>query len=65
MADYRSQIEATNEILSTVDLDAPCAFAPLSNRNVRWVAMHLVEETARHAGHADIVRESIDGVTGR
>jgi uncharacterized damage-inducible protein DinB len=30
---------------------------------VRWVLLHLVEEIARHAGHADIVRESIDGAT--
>ena len=30
---------------------------------VRWVLLHLIEETARHAGHADIVRESIDGAT--
>ena len=29
--------------------------------SVRWVWMHLIEELARHAGHADIVRESIDG----
>ena len=29
--------------------------------SVRWVLLHLIEETARHAGHADIVRESIDG----
>ncbi|HZG98336.1 MAG TPA: DinB family protein [Nocardioidaceae bacterium] len=29
--------------------------------SVRWVLMHLIEETARHAGHADIVRESVDG----
>jgi hypothetical protein len=31
--------------------------------SVRWVLLHIVEETARHAGHADIVRESIDGAT--
>lgn len=31
--------------------------------SVRWVLLHLVEELARHAGHADIVRESIDGAT--
>ncbi len=31
--------------------------------SVRWVLLHLVEETARHAGHADIVRESVDGAT--
>ena len=36
------------------------AAAPL-----RWVLMHLLEETARHAGHADILRELIDGRTGR
>jgi uncharacterized damage-inducible protein DinB len=37
--------------------------ADLEAWNVRWVLLHLVEETARHAGHADIVRESIDGAT--
>lgn len=31
--------------------------------SVRWVVLHLIEETARHAGHADIVRESLDGAT--
>jgi hypothetical protein len=33
--------------------------------NLRWVLAHLLEETARHAGHADILRELIDGSTGR
>lgn len=33
--------------------------------SLRWVLMHLLEETARHAGHADILRELIDGRTGR
>jgi uncharacterized damage-inducible protein DinB len=31
--------------------------------SVRWVLLHIVEETARHAGHADIIREAIDGAT--
>ena len=31
----------------------------------RWVLLHLIEETARHAGHADILREQYDGATGR
>lgn len=31
--------------------------------SVRWVLLHLIEETARHAGHADIVREQVDGAT--
>jgi hypothetical protein len=33
--------------------------------NLRWVLAHLLEETARHAGHADILAELIDGRTGR
>ena len=37
--------------------------ADLDAWTVRWVLLHLVEEIARHAGHADIVRESIDGAT--
>jgi uncharacterized damage-inducible protein DinB len=31
--------------------------------SVRWVLLHLIQETARHAGHADIVREAVDGAT--
>ena len=33
--------------------------------NLRWILAHLLQETARHAGHADILRELIDGATGR
>jgi hypothetical protein len=65
VADYRVQIAAADQILRDADLDARCAFAPMADKSVRWVAMHLIEETARHAGHADIIRETIDGVTGR
>ncbi|WP_018158071.1 DinB family protein [Demetria terragena] len=32
--------------------------------NLRWILVHLIEEYARHNGHADIIRESLDGVTG-
>lgn len=32
--------------------------------NLRWILLHMIEETARHAGHADILRELIDGSTG-
>ncbi|MFI1359677.1 DinB family protein [Streptomyces sp. NPDC020898] len=38
-------------------------FPPEGRVSVRWVALHLIRETARHAGHADIVRESLDGAT--
>lgn len=32
---------------------------------LRWILIHLIEETARHAGHADILREQLDGSIGR
>lgn len=32
-------------------------------RTARWIMLHLIEETARHAGHADIIRETLDGTT--
>ena len=35
-----------------------------STASLRWILVHLVEEYARHAGHADLVRESVDGTTG-
>ena len=34
-------------------------------RDLRWVSLAVIEEPARHAGHADIIREQIDGQTGR
>jgi len=35
-----------------------------SERSLRWVLLHMIEETARHLGHMDIVRELVDGTTG-
>jgi hypothetical protein len=32
--------------------------------NVRWILTHLIEDYARHNGHADLIRESVDGLTG-
>jgi hypothetical protein len=53
-------------ILDASDLDELCRRSDAPEPvNLRWVLMHLLEETARHAGHADILRELIDGHTGR
>ncbi|MCT9006304.1 DinB family protein [Streptomyces rhizosphaerihabitans] len=38
-------------------------FPPEARVSMRWLALHLIRETARHAGHADIIRESLDGKT--
>ncbi|WP_354639087.1 DinB family protein [Kitasatospora camelliae] len=61
---YRAQIAATEGVLADTDLDAPCALAGHTHRNLRWVALHMIEEIARHAGHADIIRETLDGARG-
>ena len=46
-----------------VPQDIPWFPDEVTGWSVRWVLLHLVEETARHAGHADIIRESLDGAT--
>ena len=46
-----------------VPKDSPWLPSDVEAWSVRWVLLHLIEETAKHAGHADIVRESIDGAT--
>jgi uncharacterized damage-inducible protein DinB len=63
LAGYAEVARETEEIVADVpDLGAPAlAESPEFQRSIRWVLLHLIEETARHAGHADIIRESIDG----
>ena len=64
---YRAAIADSDAIVRSVaDPDRPVA-RPVDGdpRTVRWVIAHMTSETARHAGHADILREQIDGVTGR
>ena len=46
-----------------VPRDAPWFPQDIDAWSVRWVYFHLIEELARHAGHADIVREHVDGAT--
>jgi hypothetical protein len=67
VAAYRAMWSDVDEVLAvSPDLDAPCAnIGGLPQVNLRWVLMHLLEETARHAGHADILREALDGDVGR
>ena len=46
-----------------IDHSVPWNPKDLDNWSVRWVLLHLIQETARHAGHADIIREAVDGGT--
>lgn len=65
---YRNATREANLVLDEcTDLGAPVP-RPTPNDHapsVRWALTHMIEETGRHAGHADIVRELIDGATGR
>jgi Protein of unknown function (DUF664) len=67
VAAYQDVAQANNPIVLGSELARRCARAPttLEPLSLRWVLVHLVEETARHAGHADILREQFDGQTGR
>jgi hypothetical protein len=47
-----------------VPRDAPWFPSDVDAWSVRWVLVHIIQETSRHAGHADIVREHLDGATG-
>ncbi|TXS35005.1 DinB family protein [Streptomyces sp. OR43] len=67
-AAYRAAIARANEaVLACTDLDRPGArsLRETPPPSMRWVLVHMIEETARHAGHADILREQIDGSVGR
>jgi hypothetical protein len=63
--------EETEVVVTSIELDRPVPVPQgvpwfpddVEAWSVRWVLLHLIEEIARHAGHADIVREAIDGAT--
>jgi uncharacterized protein DUF664 len=66
---YRDQCASSDAVLAVTPLSA----APRGRHgvpgqdeppDVRWVVLHMIEETARHAGHLDIARELLDGQTG-
>lgn len=63
---YRQEISATDDIISVHELSEKATNARPGDetKTLRWIVVHLIEETGRHCGHADLMRESIDGVTG-
>ncbi|OBI45860.1 hypothetical protein A5707_01540 [Mycobacterium kyorinense] len=68
---FQAQNAESLRLVDTADLDAPVPVPQdipwfpknLQAWSVRWVILHVINELARHAGHADIIRESIDGAT--
>jgi uncharacterized damage-inducible protein DinB len=68
VAGYRAACARSNEVVAPVgDLDRLAARPSIAPEpmSLRWILVHMIEETGRHAGHADLVREQIDGVVGR
>ena len=71
LATFDKQNAETMRLLESVDLgaavpvphDVPWFPNDVAAWSVRWVFFHMIEELARHAGHGDIIRESIDGAT--
>lgn len=64
IGDYETQCELSRQIVAKLDFDAEVPFRDKGNVNLRWVVAHMIEETARHAGHLDLLRELTDGATG-
>lgn len=65
---YDEAIARSRAVTERFELDDVLAFSPENDprpkQSLRWILVHLIEEYARHCGHADLVRETIDGSTG-
>jgi hypothetical protein len=64
VARYEEAARTSRQIVDDMELDRRCARTDIIDCNVRYVLLHMIEETARHAGHADIIRETLDGSRG-
>ena len=60
---YWAQIAAADAVYAGATLD-DTDHHPRETHSLRWIYVHLVEEYARHCGHADLIRQAIDGATG-
>jgi hypothetical protein len=64
-AEYRAACQASNEIITRIGDPDAVVVRNGKAQDLRWAILAVIQETARHAGHADIIREQIDGTTGR
>ncbi|MFJ9905847.1 DinB family protein [Streptomyces sp. NPDC101152] len=62
-AETEAYVRSVPSLDDTFPLPPDPWFPPEGRVSVRWVCLHLIRELARHAGHADIIRESLDGAT--
>ena len=61
---YDEQCGLSRKTAARYSLDEVIEHPEAGKLSLRWIYVHMIEETARHAGHADILREQIDGTTG-
>jgi len=64
LADYELACRQSREIAARFGVDELVPHPRLGQVSLRWIYVHMIEETARHAGHADILREQTDGAVG-
>lgn len=67
---YEDEVARSREIVASASLDDLAKYSgppehTQNPRSLRWIMIHMIEETARHAGHADILRELTDGSIGQ
>jgi uncharacterized damage-inducible protein DinB len=64
VSEYEQACEQSRQIAARFALDDAVPEPDLGQVSLRWIYVHMIEETARHAGHADILREQTDGAAG-
>jgi uncharacterized damage-inducible protein DinB len=66
LAAYDAECARSDAAIATRSLDdtGSTALHSVGDATLRWILLHMLEETARHAGHLDLVREMLDGDTG-
>jgi hypothetical protein len=61
IAEYERECERSRETAGAYELSATSPHPRFGEVSLRWIYLHMIEETARHVGHADILREQLDG----
>jgi uncharacterized damage-inducible protein DinB len=64
ITDYQTQCEESRRIAARYPLDHVVPHRRFGTVSLRWIYVHMIEETARHTGQIDILREQLDGATG-
>ncbi len=66
LREYRRECDHSDKVIAAAELDDLGKFDgfPAGHASLRWIITHMIEETARHAGQLDLIRELLDGETG-